>query len=89
MDVPPFIKADREPLMYMGVNSVGLSRRNFSPEKIAEIHEIYRTLYTKGLNNTQATVEIEKNFPPSTERDCILTFIKSSNRGIIRGYAQE
>ena len=89
MDVPPFIKADREPLSYMGVNAVGLQRRNFSSEKIAEIHEIYRILYLKGLNNTQAIQLIEKDFVPSAERDAILSFVKNSKRGVIRGYHQE
>ena len=53
-DVPPFVKAAREPLSYVGINSVGLRRRGYSTEKIREIQGIYRLLYQKNYNNTQA-----------------------------------
>ena len=43
-DVPPYIKAVRNPLSYGGVNSVGLKRRGFDPEIIAKIKEAYQTL---------------------------------------------
>lgn len=85
-DVPPFIKAGREPLAYVGINSIGLRRRNFSNEKIREIQDIYRYIYQKGLNTSQAVEFIEADMPASPERDEILLFIKDSKRGIIRGY---
>jgi UDP-N-acetylglucosamine acyltransferase len=85
-DVPPFIKAGREPLSYVGINSIGLRRRNFTNEKIREVQEIYRYIYQKGLNISQAVEVIEAEMPASTERDEILLFIKDSKRGIIRGY---
>ncbi|HCY43597.1 MAG TPA: acyl-[acyl-carrier-protein]--UDP-N-acetylglucosamine O-acyltransferase [Prolixibacteraceae bacterium] len=85
-DVPPFIKAGREPLSYVGINSIGLRRRNYSNEKIREVQEIYRYIYQKGLNISQAVEIIEAEMPASTERDEILLFIKDSKRGIIRGY---
>jgi UDP-N-acetylglucosamine acyltransferase len=85
-DVPPFIKAGREPLSYVGINSIGLRRRNFNNEKIREVQEVYRYIYQKGLNISQAVEVIEAEMPASTERDEILLFIKDSKRGIIRGY---
>ena len=85
-DVPPFIKSGREPLAYFGINSIGLRRRNFSNEKIREVQEIYRYIYQKGLNISQAVEIIEAEMPASTERDEVLLFIKDSKRGIIRGY---
>ncbi len=85
-DVPPFIKAGRDPLAYEGINSIGLRRRNFSNEKIREIQDIYRYIYQKGLNTSQAVEIIEAEMPASPERDDILLFIKDSKRGIIRGY---
>lgn len=84
-DVPPYAKAGRDPICYVGLNTIGLRRRNFDPQKVGEIQEIYRTLYNKGLNVSQAVIEIENNLPQSLERDQILNFIKSSKRGIIRG----
>jgi UDP-N-acetylglucosamine acyltransferase len=85
MDVPPFIKADREPLAYMGINSIGLTRRGFEKERIDEIHEIYRAIFQNGMNTSHALVYIEKEFKPSIDRDYIIDFIKNSERGIIRG----
>ncbi len=85
-DVPPFTKAGREPLSYLGINSVGLRRRGYDSEKINEIQEIYRILYLKGLNNAKAIDKIELEMRPSKERDEILNFLRLSNRGIMKGY---
>ena len=85
-DVPPFIKAGREPLSYVGINSIGLRRRSFNNEKIREVQEIYRYIYQKGLNTAQAVEIIEAEMSATPERDEILLFVKDSKRGIIRGY---
>jgi UDP-N-acetylglucosamine acyltransferase len=83
-DVPPFVKAGREPLAYVGVNSVGLRRRGFTNEQINQIQDVYRKLYLSGMNNSQALAYIEKEMPVSPQRDEILMFINSSKRGIMR-----
>lgn len=85
-DIPPYVKAAREPIAYLGVNSIGLRRRGFSSEVIREIQEIYRYLYLSGLNNTEAVERIEAELPATTERDEIILFVRNSKRGIIRGY---
>ncbi|HZH69939.1 MAG TPA: acyl-ACP--UDP-N-acetylglucosamine O-acyltransferase [Flavobacteriaceae bacterium] len=85
-DVPPFVKAAREPLSYVGINSVGLRRRGFSTEKIREIQNIYRILYQRNYNNSQAADIIEAEMEATTERDEILQFIRNSKRGIMKGY---
>lgn len=85
-DIPPYVKAAREPISYLGVNSIGLRRRGFSSEVIREIQEIYRYLYLSGLNNTEAVERIEAELPATTERDEIILFVRNSKRGIIRGY---
>ncbi len=84
-DVPPFVKAAREPLSYAGINSVGLRRRGYTNEQINEIQEIYRHIYLKGLNNSEALDKIEVELPSSRERDEIVNFIRSSDRGIMKG----
>ncbi len=86
-DVPPFTKAAREPLSYAGINSVGLRRRGYSGETISEIQEIYRIIYLSGLNNSVALSEIEMKMAPSKERDEIVQFIQTSERGIMKGFA--
>jgi UDP-N-acetylglucosamine acyltransferase len=85
-DVPPFTKAGREPLSYEGVNSIGLRRREFTSDKINEIQQIYRLLYLRGHNNTKAMAIIEKEMPATPERDEILSFIRQSDRGVMKGY---
>ncbi|MEO7960461.1 MAG: acyl-ACP--UDP-N-acetylglucosamine O-acyltransferase [Ginsengibacter sp.] len=87
-DVPPFIKAGRSPLSYVGVNSVGLQRRGFSSEKINGILEIYRSIYMRGLNITQAINFIEAELPASDEKNEIIKFIKDSKRGILKAAAK-
>lgn len=84
-DVPPYAIAAREPIAFCGINSVGLNRRGYTPEQIHTIQEIYRLIYNNGMNTTQALAHIEANMPASAERDTILSFIKSSPRGIIKG----
>lgn len=88
-DVPPYIMAGRDPVVYAGLNMVGLRRRNYSSEKILELQEIYRTLYQKGLNNSDALRAIEAGIPVSEERDHIISFVRSSERGIIKGLLEE
>jgi UDP-N-acetylglucosamine acyltransferase len=85
-DIPPYVKAAREPVSYAGVNSIGLRRRNFTNDQIRDIQDIYRFLFQKGLNNSQAIERIEAEMPASKERDEIILFIKNSQRGIIKGY---
>ncbi|MDA0972206.1 MAG: acyl-ACP--UDP-N-acetylglucosamine O-acyltransferase, partial [Bacteroidetes bacterium] len=40
-NVPPYVRAAREPISYIGVNRIGLERRGFSQEVIQEIEELY------------------------------------------------
>lgn len=85
-DVPPYVKAAREPLAYVGVNSIGLRRRGFSSEQINAIQDIYRMIYLKKMNVSQAVSIIEADYPATPERDIILSFISKSRRGIMKGY---
>ncbi len=85
-DIPPYVKAAREPLSYVGINSIGLRRRGFESDKIREIQNIYRILYQKNYNNSQAASIIEAEMEATPERDEILQFIRDSQRGIMKGY---
>lgn len=84
-DIPPFIMVGREPIVYVGLNVVGLRRRGYNSEKINSIQEIYRYLYQSGHNVSQALERINNDIPDSEEKEEILEFIQSSSRGIIRG----
>ncbi len=84
-DVPPFTKAAREPISYAGINSIGLRRRGFTTDAINQIQDIYRHIYLRHMNVTQAMDYIEAEVPATRERDDILAFIQNSSRGIMRG----
>jgi UDP-N-acetylglucosamine acyltransferase len=86
-NVPPFVKAAKEPLSYIGINSVGLRRRGFNDSTINEIQDIYRTIFVKGYNNTQALQIVETEMPSTSEREQILSFIRNSENGIMKGYS--
>lgn len=88
-DIPPYTLIGRDPIVYCGINIVGLRRRGFTNQQVFLIQDIYRTLYTRGLNNTDAIKAIETEYEPCEERDLILNFIKNSKRGIVRGSIDE
>ncbi|MCB0515114.1 MAG: acyl-ACP--UDP-N-acetylglucosamine O-acyltransferase [Chitinophagales bacterium] len=85
-NVPPYVKAAREPLAFAGVNVVGLRRRDFSEERIQLIEEIYRILFIKSQNISNGLREIETQIPDSEEKQLILRFISNSDKGIMRGF---
>jgi UDP-N-acetylglucosamine acyltransferase len=87
-DVPPFVKAAREPLCFVGINSVGLRRRGFSKDDVHHIQHIYRLLFQKGYNVTQALDVIESSISPSVFKDQVLAFIRNSDRGLMKGFRQ-
>jgi UDP-N-acetylglucosamine acyltransferase len=83
-DVPPYIRAGREPLSYAGINIIGLRRRGFDANKTAELREIYRLIYSAGLNTQEAIKQIEELEPQTVERTQIIEFIQNAKKGIIR-----
>ena len=85
-DIPPYIIAGREPVSYAGINSIGLRRSGFANDQINLIQEIYRLIYQSGFNISDAVKKAETEFDDSAEKNIILDFIKSSPRGIVRGY---
>jgi UDP-N-acetylglucosamine acyltransferase len=86
-DVPPYVKAGRDPLSYAGINSIGLRRRGFTNEQIRDIQDIYRYLFQSRMNTSLAIERIEAELPATKERDEILQFVRNSPRGIIKGYS--
>ena len=87
-NVPPFVKAAREPLSYVGVNVVGLRRRGYSDEQIARIEDIYREIFVRNTNIERGVQNVEQTLPRSPERGQILDFIRNSPKGIMRGLAE-
>ena len=87
-NVPPFVKAAREPLSYVGVNVVGLRRRGFDDAAVARIEDIYREIFVRNTNVDRAVQNVEQTLPRSPERGQILDFIRNSPKGIMRGLAE-
>lgn len=83
-DIPPYATIGRQPISYMGINSVGLNRRGYTQEQIETINNVYRALYFSELNFRDAIAKIEAEMPASAERDIIVDFVKNSPRGIVR-----
>lgn len=83
-DIPPYSLCGRTPLVYAGVNIVGLRRRGFDSDVVRNIRDIYDMLYYQGYNFSDAMSRIEEGFPDSEEKQVILDFIRSSKRGIVR-----
>ena len=83
-DIPPFMIAEGEPTEVRMINKVGLERRGFSPEEIAIISKLYRTIYRSGLNRTQALEKIRSDevlfASPHTQK--LVAFYESSKRGV-------
>ena len=84
-NIPPYVKAAREPLSYIGVNTIGLRRRGFSDEQIMSIEDIYRIIYVQNSNITTALKIVDIEMPASAEKEHIIEFIKDSTKGIMRG----
>ena len=84
-NVPPFVKAAREPLTFAGVNAIGLRRRGYENATISQIEDIYRHIFVHGTNVSKSIEEIKANIAESAEKTRILKFIEDSDKGIIRG----
>jgi len=82
-DVPPYVLAAGEPLSYMGVNTVGLKRNNFSPDLINRIKSVYKTIYKEKMNVSQALEFLKADEEKISEIQEIYRFIRESERGII------
>ena len=85
-DIPPYVKAARYPIQYCGVNTLGLQRRGFTQESINRISDIYRYIFVKGLNVTEAVEQVKEKFGNTDEGKMILAFIGNANTGLMSGY---
>lgn len=86
-DVPPYVLAGSEPLIFERLNIIGLRRRGFSEKAIESLDKAYRLIYRSSLNVSQAVARIQQEVEPTPEVQAVLSFIAKSKRGIISGYA--
>jgi UDP-N-acetylglucosamine acyltransferase len=83
-DIPPYTRGQGNPYEMVGLNSVGLMRKGFSPETIAGIKEIYKLFYHSGLNTSQALALAESMENLIPEQKIFIDFVKASERGITK-----
>lgn len=84
-DVPPYVKAAREPISFAGVNSIGLRRRGYTDEQVREIEDVYRIIYVQNNNISSGIKQVKEQIPNGKFAQEILKFIEDSDKGIIRG----
>lgn len=84
-DIPPYVIAGRNPTSYAGVNTIGLRRRGFTNEQIEVLRDIYRIIFTQGLNYKTAIQIVKDTIAATFERDEVLDFFERSDRGVIPG----
>lgn len=80
-DVPPFVKAVGNPIKLYGLNSVGLQRRGFSDDVVAELKKAYRLFFRSELNVRQALEQARQELTPFAEVQDLIAFIETSGRG--------
>jgi UDP-N-acetylglucosamine acyltransferase len=84
-DVPPFVLAAKDPVSFVGINSIGLKRRGFDSDQINLIQDVYRIIFQSKLNTTNAIMQVLEVIKDTPEKELIVNFIRSSSRGIIKG----
>lgn len=84
-DVPPFsrVVTERETKSY-GVNTIGLERKGFSPERVKALEQAYRLLLRSKMNTTQALAEMRKSLGDSEDVQELIHFIETAERGIVK-----
>jgi len=88
-DVPPFVTVNGNPPQVSGLNSEGLRRRGFSPERMAAIKHMHRILYRQNLTLAQAQAEVERLYDRAegderVDAALMRDFLAQAGRGIVR-----
>jgi UDP-N-acetylglucosamine acyltransferase len=86
-NVPPYVRAAREPLSYVGINSIGLKRRGFSDDDVKLIEDIYRNIYVLNKVTSKGIEAVKSSIDASAFKEEIVSFFESSENGVMRGLA--
>jgi UDP-N-acetylglucosamine acyltransferase len=80
--VPPYFKVSGYYAKPFGLNTVGLQRRGFAEETIADLRRAYKIIYRNSLTVMKAIEELQRMGRPEIAH--LIEFIESSNAGIVR-----
>jgi UDP-N-acetylglucosamine acyltransferase len=83
-DIPPYMCAAGNRAKLFGLNSVGLKRHRFPEATVAALKQAYRILFRSHLTLNKAVEKIRVEVPDLAEVRHLLTFMKSSKRGVCR-----
>lgn len=82
-DVPPYVLAAGEPLVYRTLNLIGLKRSGFSRDAISKLSKGYKLIYNKKTSLEEGLSQLKSNGELTTELQKAVDFFESSSRGII------
>jgi UDP-N-acetylglucosamine acyltransferase len=78
-DVIPFGQAAGERANLVGLNLVGLKRRQFSREEISELRSAYRTLFSREGTMHERVEDVKKRFKNNETIMDVVAFMNSEN----------
>ena len=82
-DVPPYVKANGNPIKLYGLNKVGLERNGFTEDVQRELKRAYRLFFNSDLNLSQARERAENELQRYPEVEEFLSFFDRSDRGLV------
>jgi UDP-N-acetylglucosamine acyltransferase len=82
--VLPFVRSSGYYAKPFGLNTVGLRRRGFSSERIAEIKAMYRIIYRKNFTLKEAIEVLKTDCSEYEDAASFLHILETTERGIIR-----
>ena len=83
-DIPPYVLVGGQPTKPHGINAVGLERQGFSQDAIRQIKKAYKIVYKSGLKLEASIEALEEMAEETPEVDCMVTFLKQTQRSILR-----
>lgn len=84
-NIPPFVRAAREPLTFAGINAIGMRRRGLTDDEIKTVEDVYRLLYVQNNSIRKGVEMIQEEIKDCEIKTHILDFIKASDKGIMKG----
>lgn len=83
-DCPPYMLIDGNPSAVIGLNSVGLKRKNVTEDVQHTLKKAHKIIFRQGLATSQAIDKVQSELTPCAELQHLVDFIKKSERGIVK-----
>jgi UDP-N-acetylglucosamine acyltransferase len=83
MDAPPFSRVAGDRARFVGLNTIGLDRRGFSPEVVTTLRHAFHLIFQSKLRFEIAVTRVERECGESPEVSRLLDFLRRSERGFI------